>query len=959
MAFHIPYGILRLYASMLQRARHLGLARPSMASVTLLVSSVVLLASVFLADTATPAKALPNGRWFKTDTHVHSVVSSDASADLGIISQAKSLGYNALFITDHDGASTFQISGITANNVTFDDALGSRWTDYTYGSFSSSTNALATSPVSQGTNSLHLAASSTSTGDTGLWVKRGPNFRSGDAILNVSIYPTRIDPNSGVYVSVSIGGDPRVVRNPTGYTTRGGTISPGKTIVFVWQLGNARTPSTVANARVLTYPLGSGTYRLNAWNTYTINVSDALRDVAAADMPVEYNGFSYVKMAVASNGGTVDAYFDDFSLTASTPQDPAAEYVYRTGNVSAYDTSDFNMFPSYEMGQTVHTNRFNFGITSTSEYRHYAKGNAGILETQQSGYPTQANHPGVTITTNEIVSTKANGADFLEVRDQTWYQAWDDILKQGTQVIGTWSSDSHEGLSNGRAASYIYASVLEFDDLMHSLFEGRSYNAPNNFSGRVIFNLDPASQEPYPARYPVYVPESQTSANVSIQVTNGLQSGYTIGWIRNGTEFQVDTAKGSTWTNTVPVSLAPGFTYVRAVIYNTSTPKTVVAMTQPIFFITVPGLPADKRYSVDRVETANGRGYTVLMTKGITSGTWNGTSQALSLTLQNPADALVNLVINSGASPQRVKVGGAQIASTSSLSTFDAATTSIWYYDAATDVLRVKVKQGSGATDVAVEFSSSSITPGTSTSTATSTRTPTATPTTPTRTFTPVGGTITPTSTNTGTPTRTSTATRTASPTSTQAGNTQPVMLRDDFESGNLTAWTVSGGVISQQQEVFAGSYAARASTTSAAAYAYRSLPSTQSNLYYRVRFKVLSQGSSSAPYLLRFRTSSNVSLLGVYLATNGTLAYRNDAGSVSRSSTTVVSKNAWHDLQVHVRINGASSQTEVWLDGTKITALSRTDESMGTTAIGRIQIGDNATGRSFDVAFDNVSTLR
>jgi len=43
-----------------------------------------------------------------------------------------------------------------------------------------------------------------------------------------------------------------------------------------------------------------------------------------------------------------------------------------------------------------------------------------------------------------------------------------------------------------------------------------------------------------------------------------------------------------------------------------------------------------------------------------------------------------------------------------------------------------------------------------------------------------------------------------------------------------------------------------------------------------------------------------------------------------------------------------------VWLDGVRINDLSRT-EGLGGTAIGRIQLGDNSTGRTYDVAFDNV----
>ncbi len=153
------------------------------------------------------------------------------------------------------------------------------------------------------------------------------------------------------------------------------------------------------------------------------------------------------------------------------------EYVYRTSIVDDFNTSTFKVFPAYEMGQQKHTNRFNFGITSTSQYRSYTYGADGIEETQLSGYPAQLNHPGTTVTVQEAIAGQGLGADFLEVRDQPWIDAWDDILQQGALLLGNWSSDTHSGLSSGKAATYIYAPALDFNELIHSLYEGRTYNA--------------------------------------------------------------------------------------------------------------------------------------------------------------------------------------------------------------------------------------------------------------------------------------------------------------------------------------------------------------------------------------------------------------------------------------------------------------------------------------------------
>jgi hypothetical protein len=67
------------------------------------------------------------------------------------------------------------------------------------------------------------------------------------------------------------------------------------------------------------------------------------------------------------------------------------------------------------------------------------------------------------------------------------------------------------------------------------------------------------------------------------------------------------------------------------------------------------------------------------------------------------------------------------------------------------------------------------------------------------------------------------------------------------------------------------------------------------------------------------------------------------------------VSTGVWHEVQVRVRINGASGESETWLDGVRIASLSKV-ENFGTTPIGRLQIGENSSGKVYDVAFDNVA---
>jgi chitodextrinase len=181
-----------------------------------------------------------------------------------------------------------------------------------------------------------------------------------------------------------------------------------------------------------------------------------------------------------------------------------------------------------------------------------------------------------------------------------------------------------------------------------------------------------------------------------------------------------------------------------------------------------------------------------------------------------------------------------------------------------------------------------------------------------------------------------------------------PVVFADGFESGNLSQWTTVKGLVAQQQEVYAGAWGARATSTGTPAYATKALATPLTELYYDHRFKVISQGTVNTS-LVRLRTSTGGVILSMMRnAANGKLVYYNEVANVALSGT-VVSTGVWHELEVHAVINGLAGLIEVWLDGTKINALSKTD-NLGTNAIGRIILGDNASDRTFDVAFDEVT---
>ncbi len=651
--------------------------------------------------------------WYQIDTHVHSVVSAEAQVDAGILSQAEVFGYDGLMVTDHNNASEFHINNLTANHMEFLDN-GARWDIGSYGQLSSSTNELSTVEVAQGSQSLFLSSSSNSNdlGETFRWSKRGPNFRAGDITLDVSIFPTQIDANSGAYVSVSIGGDPTVEIDHPGYTTdpdpqtQGDeVISPGKSIVLVWQIGNPRLPSSNPNQQVIVNDLGS--FNLNQWNNYTIDVTDVLDTIAAVDRPLDYNALTHIKIATAATNGTASAYFDAYLLTAPG-QSPAVEYVNRTEFIDDFDSSTFRLQPSHEMGQRRHTNRFNFGITDPSEFFSTTFGTDEIQQTHQSGFPVKLNHPDVTISPQEVLSNNAYDADALEVRRDEWIDVWDDLLNGGLFIVGDWSSDAHRGVTNGKPATYLYAQDDTFESWMQSYFEGRGYMARNHFDGQVIWNLDANdSQTPYPGRYIVYLSDEQTSADVHLLVTDGLREDYTITWIRNDQVIHTETIPDNQddYEETRSVTLPADWNYVRAEVRrHTGSSR---ALTQPIVFVRVPDLPSDIQYSIHSITTPNERNYNTRFTKGIVETTWSDSSEVLHMGLVNPLDALVEIHINSDDEPEEIEAEGNVYQTVNSQSAFDALTDTGWYYDSNNDMIYLKVRQAYDREDVLIEFDNS------------------------------------------------------------------------------------------------------------------------------------------------------------------------------------------------------------------------------------------------------------
>jgi calcineurin-like phosphoesterase family protein len=286
---------------------------------------------------------------------------------------------------------------------------------------------------------------------------------------------------------------------------------------------------------------------------------------------------------------------------------------------------------------------------------------------------------------------------------------------------------------------------------------------------------------------------------------------------------------------------------------------------------------------------------------------------------------------------------------------------------AATNKPELVLTIGGGAPPTATPTSTATPT-ATGTATATVTSTATVTPTA-TNTATPTGTPVvdptasdTPTPVLTNTPTSTPTATFTPEPTATSTpvpptSTPTPVpivtLFSDGFESGDLSKWSASANATVNGNVVAAGSWAGRtASAANGASWVRANLSSPQNEVYARVKFNVLTQGANEVP-VLRLRDGNNSLLLTIFLNPQARLSIR-PVGSSAFSDPTIVTKGAWNELIVRAAVNGGAGETEVWLNGQRIAALSQSF-GLGTAPIARIEIGDNATNRTFDVASDEV----
>jgi len=199
------------------------------------------------------------------------------------------------------------------------------------------------------------------------------------------------------------------------------------------------------------------------------------------------------------------------------------------------------------------------------------------------------------------------------------------------------------------------------------------------------------------------------------------------------------------------------------------------------------------------------------------------------------------------------------------------------------------------------------------------------------------------------------------------AGNTTPsgtltvstpnagALFSDGFETGDLSQWTTVAGMNPETAHAHSGSYGAEESSTGAATYADKTLPGGAYSQLYGTAWVYVASRSTSAN-LIGFRSSSGASIMNLYLSPTGKLALRNNIGSVTTTSTTAMPTGGWHQVVLHLVVNGTASSVDVSLDGSPVPDLSLTGQNMGTNLMTSLQMGDTATARTYDIDFDDIS---
>ncbi|MBI5088718.1 MAG: hypothetical protein HZB15_07650, partial [Actinobacteria bacterium] len=169
----------------------------------------------------------------------------------------------------------------------------------------------------------------------------------------------------------------------------------------------------------------------------------------------------------------------------------------------------------------------------------------------------------------------------------------------------------------------------------------------------------------------------------------------------------------------------------------------------------------------------------------------------------------------------------------------------------------------------------------------------------------------------------------------------------DDFTS--LSNWTTVGGVSLDNTIGSPAAPSARIAFTGAAANAWMLLASPVNQVCFSTNVNVASATTDFD--LFRLRTAANGAVIKVFRTAAGALGIRNDSGGTSTTSATQLG-TGWHNVELCGTVGAATTWT-LYRDGAVV--VNNWAANTGTTAVGRVQIGDTATAKTFTANYDHV----
>ena len=176
-------------------------------------------------------------------------------------------------------------------------------------------------------------------------------------------------------------------------------------------------------------------------------------------------------------------------------------------------------------------------------------------------------------------------------------------------------------------------------------------------------------------------------------------------------------------------------------------------------------------------------------------------------------------------------------------------------------------------------------------------------------------------------------------------------LFSDDFESHDLAKWKTAVDMEVQRQEVHAGSWAARQTSSGNPTYARATLSTAQTDVTYSLWIEPLALETTVT--LLQLRTST-ANLVSVNLTPSGAISYKNGVDGTVVVSSTKLTTGQWYELSVHAVVQGVTSMLEITVDASLVKDLTG-PLNLGSDPVSVIQLGNNSADRAYEVAMDDV----